>query len=54
MPERLYSLDALRGVAALVVIFWHWQHFFYRGTQPGRLAFSDLPLFDVFFLFYTQ
>lgn len=24
---RFYSLDALRGIAALTVIFWHWQHF---------------------------
>ena len=26
--KRLYSLDALRGLAALSVVFWHWQHFF--------------------------
>ena len=26
--KRLYSLDALRGVAALSVVVWHWQHFF--------------------------
>ena len=26
--KRLYSLDALRGVAALSVVLWHWQHFF--------------------------
>jgi peptidoglycan/LPS O-acetylase OafA/YrhL len=27
-PQRLTSLDALRGVAALSVVVWHWQHFF--------------------------
>jgi peptidoglycan/LPS O-acetylase OafA/YrhL len=27
-PRRLSSLDALRGVAALAVVVWHWQHFF--------------------------
>jgi peptidoglycan/LPS O-acetylase OafA/YrhL len=27
-PRRLSSLDALRGVAALAVVIWHWQHFF--------------------------
>jgi peptidoglycan/LPS O-acetylase OafA/YrhL len=27
-PKRLTSLDALRGVAALSVVVWHWQHFF--------------------------
>jgi len=26
--KRLYSLDALRGVAALTIVIWHWQHFF--------------------------
>src|SRR3974390_435665 len=26
--KRLYSIDALRGVAALSVGGWHWQHFF--------------------------
>lgn len=26
--KRLHSLDALRGVAALCVVLWHWQHFF--------------------------
>jgi len=26
--KRLYSLDALRGLAALAVVVWHWQHFF--------------------------
>lgn len=29
--KRLYSLDALRGVAALAVVVWHWQHFFAIG-----------------------
>src|SRR5215469_11973727 len=26
--QRLYSIDALRGVAALAIVVWHWQHFF--------------------------
>jgi peptidoglycan/LPS O-acetylase OafA/YrhL len=52
--KRLYSLDVLRGVAALAIIFWHWQHFFgLRGTwqagwsrlqEPGYAAFK--PLFE--------
>ena len=25
--QRLHLLDALRGLAALAVVFWHWQHF---------------------------
>ncbi|MGH6876705.1 MAG: acyltransferase family protein [Rhizomicrobium sp.] len=52
--KRLYSLDVLRGVAALAIIFWHWQHFFAvrgiwqavwsRAMQPGYLVFK--PLYD--------
>ena len=30
---RLHSLDALRGIAALAVVFWHWQHFQLLGTS---------------------
>ena len=26
--KRLHALDTLRGVAALSIVFWHWQHFF--------------------------
>lgn len=49
--DRLHSLDALRGLAALTVVFWHWRHFFYEGTagsyQPERQPFFDflLPLY---------
>ncbi|MGZ6021865.1 MAG: acyltransferase family protein, partial [Rhizomicrobium sp.] len=35
--KRLTALDALRGVAALSVVAWHWQHFFAISGdwQPG-------------------
>ena len=26
-PSHLYALDFSRGVAALSVVLWHWQHF---------------------------
>lgn len=52
--KRLFSLDVLRGVAALAIIFWHWQHFFgIRGSwqagwsrlqEPGYALFK--PLFE--------
>jgi peptidoglycan/LPS O-acetylase OafA/YrhL len=29
--KRLYSLDALRGVGALAIVVWHWQHFYAIG-----------------------
>ena len=53
-PQRLYSLDVLRGLAALSVVFWHWQHFFYSGTTPGVVEVEKEPLYSVFFLFYNK
>jgi peptidoglycan/LPS O-acetylase OafA/YrhL len=52
-PDRFFSLDALRGLAALTVVFWHWQHFFLlfpRAVPPPTVW---LPFHRVFFLFYS-
>lgn len=51
-PTRLESLDALRGAAALVVVLWHWQHFFFVGATLGPIPSAGYPLFSVFFPFY--
>lgn len=45
-PERIYSLDVLRGIAALAVVFWHWQHFFYVGDSPKDFNGVAQPLFE--------
>ena len=54
--RRFYSLDAVRGLAALAVVFFHWQHFSYHGTVPPSAP--DLagryPLFFFFAPFYTD
>lgn len=52
--ERLYALDVLRGVAALSVVFWHWQHFFYVGDDARNLVLEKQPLFDFLHIFYTR
>ena len=47
--KRLYSIDALRGVGALAIIFWHWQHFFaVRGTWQAVWSREMEPLYPVF------
>lgn len=51
--DRFYSLDALRGLAALGVALWHWQHFFAIGTMPGPYDLERLPLLYRVFLVYT-
>jgi peptidoglycan/LPS O-acetylase OafA/YrhL len=53
-PDRFYALDVLRGIAALSVVFWHWQHFFYHGTAPVIPDLSHLPMSRWAFAFYTH
>lgn len=54
-PRHLHSLDALRGDAALTVVFWHWQHFFWTGDAPAPdFRTEDQPLYGLFFLFYRN
>jgi peptidoglycan/LPS O-acetylase OafA/YrhL len=31
IAKRLYSIDALRGLGALAIVVWHWQHFWAVG-----------------------
>jgi peptidoglycan/LPS O-acetylase OafA/YrhL len=55
IPERLICLDVARGLASLVVVFWHWQHFF----MPNRdwvqgFERSQLPLYRLFSHFYNN
>jgi peptidoglycan/LPS O-acetylase OafA/YrhL len=54
-PKRLTSLDALRGVAALSVVVWHWQHFFAIGGdwQDGWSRASQ-PFFWLLKPLYVQ
>ena len=35
IPKRLYLLDALRGIAALSVVLWHWYFFFLPFNREG-------------------
>lgn len=54
-PNRLVSLDALRGIAALAIVVWHWQHFFAIGGdwQEGWTA-SMQPFYAVLKPLYVQ
>lgn len=54
LPARLFYLDALRGVAALAIVFWHWQHFFHRGTRAVAFDRTRLPGFEWFSPFYLE
>lgn len=54
LHDRIHSLDVLRGLAALSVVFWHWQHFFFVGGAPGALARESQPLYPYFALLYRH
>jgi peptidoglycan/LPS O-acetylase OafA/YrhL len=53
--KRLTSLDGLRGIAALAVVVWHWQHFFAIGGvwQDGAKRAAE-PFFVVLKPLYLQ
>lgn len=54
IPDRLYTLDVLRGIAALSVVFWHWQHFFFVGGATSNFNIESQPFFNIFSMFYTR
>jgi peptidoglycan/LPS O-acetylase OafA/YrhL len=41
--ERLYGLDALRGIAALTIVVHHWYFFSGKGTPEAAMRASSLP-----------
>jgi len=54
-PKRLTSLDALRGIAALSIVFWHWQHFFaISGDWMEGWSRDQQPLYWLFKPLYLQ
>ncbi|WAT30579.1 acyltransferase family protein [Pseudomonas sp. GXZC] len=51
-PKHLYSLDVLRGVAALVIVLVHWRYFLEVDiTSPFRM--DAQPFYNVFGVFYN-
>jgi peptidoglycan/LPS O-acetylase OafA/YrhL len=53
LPGHLYLLDALRGVAALAIVIFHWQHFFLKSgiVQTDQ---SHYPFYGVLAHFYQN
>ena len=54
LPTRLYLLDLLRGLAAVVVVVWHYQHFYYIAPErlPLDFARSVQPFYEWLSIFY--
>lgn len=54
-PKHLYVLDISRGVAALAVVLWHWQHFAYKGNSLSQeFTRESQPLYELLRLFYEK
>ncbi|TWW00245.1 acyltransferase family protein [Chitinophaga pinensis] len=53
-PRYFFSLDAIRGFAALIVVLCHWQFYFYtdQTLQTKPLEELGLPLFPYLSIFY--
>ncbi|HEX3430384.1 MAG TPA: acyltransferase [Rhizomicrobium sp.] len=55
IAKRLYSIDALRGLGALAIVFWHWQHFWaVRGTWQAVWSRAEEPFYWTFKPLYDQ
>tara|TARA_B110000977_G_scaffold188414_1_gene256617 strand:+ start:111 stop:1265 length:1155 start_codon:yes stop_codon:yes gene_type:complete len=55
IPSRFYSLDVVRGILAVSIVFYHWQHFFYFGDviSPDFQRTSQ-PLYSILKPLYKQ
>jgi len=55
-PTTLCNIDLLRGIAALAILFWHYQHFYFPRAGVNGVADSraEQPLFDEFAWLYLH
>src|SRR5438067_5306199 len=55
IAKRLYSIDALRGIGALAIVVWHWQHFWaVRGTWQAVWSRAQEPFYRALKPLYDQ
>lgn len=54
IPKHLYSLDILRGIAAFCVVLYHWEVFFYIGTEQTKYNPQLLPFSALLHNFYAE
>jgi peptidoglycan/LPS O-acetylase OafA/YrhL len=55
-PRYFFSLDAIRGLAALIVVFCHWQFFCYKDFAVADVPMAQMPLpaYRYLSIIYTQ
>ena len=54
MIKRFYLLDIARGLAALSIVIWHFNHFYYlKGVKlPEYFLKSQQPFYNLLWIFY--
>lgn len=53
-PHQLCNIDFLRGIAALIILFWHYQHFYFPQAGVNAVVTAEQPLFGLFAWFYLH
>lgn len=56
IPQRFHLLDTLRGLAALILVCFHWRHFWISNTGaviPGSIPASWFPFDKALYVFYS-
>ena len=54
-PKMLFALDVSRGLAALSVVLWHWQHFAYDSAGLSEsFRLEQQPLYAPLRMFYEE
>jgi peptidoglycan/LPS O-acetylase OafA/YrhL len=51
---HFYFVDLLRGLSAVAVLVWHYQHFYWTPTSGLDINFSREPLYFLLKAFYTN
>lgn len=54
IPSRFYSLDVLRGFAALSVVCYHWRHFLIADGDLVPAVAAQQPFYRIFQPFYNE
>lgn len=52
--KHFHSLDALRGIAALSVVLWHWKFFFALENKNNFFQKEDMPFYEYFSIAYEE